>query len=193
MNILITPNYINEQEILSDDWNRLLNNCNITIQKYKEFSENIVHDHDVLLLTGGNDIIGYERKNNASLLRDCIERKLIDLFIQENKPIIGICRGAHLLNLHFNGSLKSTDNHDGRFHQIKNNDNQRNMILSYHRWSIDKLGDNLSATWLSSSDDTIESFEHSILPIYGILWHPERLKWGFIPEKIKELLCLQIY
>ena len=62
---------------------------------------------DALILTGGSDInpIIYGKTNHNSvscnLLRDKSDLLLIEAFINEKKPIMGICRGMQLLGLTF--------------------------------------------------------------------------------------------
>ena len=192
MNILITPNYVNKKTQLDPAWLEMLTGTDNTVYKYDTMLVT-ADNYDVLLLTGGNDIVGYEKQNPSDVDRDTAENALIQEFIKAGKSIIGVCRGAHLLNIYFGGTLEPVSNHDGQFHMLKSVTSHQpglSMTLSYHRWGIQQLGKNLSATWLASKDDTIEAFEHQTLPIYGILWHPERTPHGFIPNKIKDILCL---
>jgi gamma-glutamyl-gamma-aminobutyrate hydrolase PuuD len=37
-------------------------------------------------------------------------------------------------------------------------------------------------------DKTIEAFKHQALPIYGIVWHPERMDVPVLPEEVAILL-----
>ena len=47
------------------------------------------------------------------------------------------------------------------------------VIISYHNYSITKLGANL-LTLATANDNTIEAFRHKKLKVIGIMWHPER-------------------
>ena len=67
---------------------------------------------DGLVLHGGVDISSssYNEKpiNDEFLVdkkRDNYELKLIELCFKKNKPILGICRGAQILNVFLGGSL----------------------------------------------------------------------------------------
>lgn len=75
---------------------------------------------DALALPGGADIHPslYNQVNHptcyATLGRDDFEVALIDRFVYENKPIMGICRGAQLLCAMAGGSLyQDVNNHGG--------------------------------------------------------------------------------
>lgn len=61
---------------------------------------------DVLMIMGGHDIdpIHYEEKQlfttlNKNTYRDDNELLLINAAIEENKPIVGICRGLQIINV----------------------------------------------------------------------------------------------
>ena len=67
---------------------------------------------DGLVLTGGDDIdpslYGEEKLNDTVCIapeRDAQEGKVIDMAVERNIPIFGICRGVQIMNVHFGGSL----------------------------------------------------------------------------------------
>ena len=67
---------------------------------------------DGLVLTGGNDITpslyGEEVLNDTVVPapeRDRGEPRLCDIAMARNLPILGICRGIQILNVHFGGTL----------------------------------------------------------------------------------------
>ena len=58
-------------------------------------------------------------------------------------------------------------------------------VNSRHNNKIGVLGKNLKAT-AYSNDHVIEAIEHDTLPIYGVEWHPERMRGDILdpPEGI---------
>ena len=74
--------------------------------------KNIIDRVDDILLTGGNDVApalyGEEREpfcGESDPLRDGMEMHLIELVLQANKPLLGICRGLQILNTVLGGTL----------------------------------------------------------------------------------------
>lgn len=74
--------------------------------------DEIVHDFDGLLVTGGEDIdpVFYHEKEVYPIEKSLYELDIFDLecikaFHLANKPILGICRGIQAINVAFNGTL----------------------------------------------------------------------------------------
>lgn len=114
-----------------------------------------------------------------------LDKKVIDLFVKYNKPILGICGGLQTLNVYFGGDLNQNIlNHklcDGSMHKIKIFQNsflkkvyKQEMIEvnSYHRQAIRKLAPNFRITAVSE-DGIIEAIEDG--NIIGVQYHPEKL------------------
>jgi putative glutamine amidotransferase len=120
--------------------------------------DNIIKDIDVLVIPGGADVdptlygglpgINDTRTNQHY---EYLDKMLIPLFIQADKPIIGICRGMQRLNVYFGGTLNQhiIGHHQGddrckRLHNLQFPDNDSiYYVNSLHHQSVDKLGDNL--------------------------------------------------
>ena len=103
-------------------------------------------------------------------------------FAQENKPVLGICRGCQVINVCFGGTLNQ--HIDGGHRENRNVDVSPDSWLypfmeneyqtwHYHHQCADKLGEGLIATQWDSNDKVIEALEHRDFPIYGLQWHPE--------------------
>lgn len=114
-----------------------------------------------------------------------LDKKIIDLFVKANKPIIGICGGLQTLNVYFGGDLNQNIlNHklyDNSEHKVKiDSDSFLNSVFkekeievnSYHRQAIRKLAPNFKVTAISD-DGIIEAIEDG--NIIGVQWHPEIL------------------
>lgn len=153
-------------------------------------------EYDGLLLPGGGDIAPffYHKKNKGSnnicYTEDVIQLLLFHRFMEQKKPILGICKGMQLINVALGGTLiQSLPNE--LLHSSKEEDVYHNTILlpgsilyslyhenimvnSAHHQGVDTLGKNLIAVQ-HSYDGTIEGVEHNTLPILGVQWHPERL------------------
>lgn len=155
-----------------------------------------VRNYDGLLLPGGGDIapLFYHQKNKGSngicYTEDIIQLLLFHRFMEQKKPILGICKGMQLINVALEGTLIQ-ELPTASLHTSPSKDIYHNTILlpgsilhsrygenalvnSAHHQGIDVLGKNLIAVQ-HSYDGTIEGIEHNTLPILGVQWHPERL------------------
>jgi putative glutamine amidotransferase len=124
---------------------------------------------DGVLLTGGNNLSCFDP---SSLERDRVEKMLLEDCIANNKPLIGVCRGMQFIQHHFGVPLEKVCNHAARVNKINFQDNQRD-VTCYHDFGTTKTVDDLVVLG-KSEDSIVESIKHQMLPIYGIMWHPER-------------------
>ena len=141
---------------------------------------------DGLILSGGDDLIfeknlSQEKKNKYK--RDKVERNLLNFALCKKIPIIGICRGMQLINIHFGGKLTllSKKDHINTNHVVTNivNTNifpEKKFIVNSFHQNIIKKEDMASEFFeiLYSEDNSVESFAHKELPIIGVMFHPER-------------------
>ncbi len=116
-----------------------------------------------------------------------LDAKLIDWFVKNNKPILGICGGLQAINVYLGGNLKEIDesihsNPMSRNHKIsieKNSfvydvfNSDFAEVNSYHYWAIDKLAPGLR-TVAVSDDGVIEAVEWKEKRIFATQWHPEK-------------------
>lgn len=116
------------------------------------------------------------------------DRKLMDYFIENKKPIFGVCGGLQDLNVYFGGTLKKiedTDKHhnaEKRNHviSIKENSFVYNVfkstsatVNSHHAWAIDNLAPGLDAV-ATAEDGIIEAVECKEKNLFAAQWHPEQ-------------------
>jgi N5-(cytidine 5'-diphosphoramidyl)-L-glutamine hydrolase len=133
-------------------------------------------DFDCLVLTGGPD----------SIERNQTENLLFSLALERNKPIIGFCHGAFAINDLTDGINGYIDGHVQTDHEIIM-DNKIYTVNSYHGQSIDKLGPDMEKIAMDLGGYT-EAFKHKYKPIYGIVWHPERMNEPVLPNDVRSIL-----
>lgn len=155
---------------------------------------------DGLVVIGGNDIdparYGAEPASETTGVReerDRAELALVELALQEEMPLFGICRGMQLLNVARGGDLiqhlphqVGTDNHRverGEFHchdvslepgsLLGDTLGPQANVPSHHHQAPGRIGDGLRPTaW--ADDGTVEGLEATSRQFaVGVLWHPE--------------------
>ena len=164
------------------------------IPNSKYLSEKILNQIDILILAGGNDIIS---KKKESFIRNKIEINLINKAIKKKIPILGICRGAQLLNIKFGGRISKVKNQMRTRHNIyfyKNDIIKKNIlnVNSFHNYGI-KYNDFSKKLKIVATDidQNIEMFISKKNKIIATMWHPEREKnKKILINLLKELLKL---
>ncbi len=163
----------------------------LLIPNHKKISETILKEINLLILSGGNDVLSREK---TSKIRNVVELNLIKNSIKKKIPILGICRGAQLLNIFFGGKLTKINNHMNTRHQIFFEDKkilnrEKLTVNSYHNYGIIK--NNLSKDFQMLAIDKSENIEMFISKknrIIGSMWHPEREKDLYYLFKLIEYL-----
>lgn len=152
---------------------------------------------DGVLVTGGDDIdptrYGAARDPNtqpSEPTRDIQELALLDAAVATKKPVLGICRGIQIVNVHAGGTLHqhvpehafldqagSVEQHDVDFERgsiLAGLYGDRRRVNSLHHQAVDRVGESLCVT-ARTVDGGIEGLEHETLPIVAVQWHPEML------------------
>lgn len=155
---------------------------------------------DGLVVGGGDDIGAHLYGGEVQLdvrvdpQRDTLELDLLERLLPIGCPVLGICRGAQIINVHLGGSLYSdiytTFEHikkrrtvlprktveitqGSRLHQILRV--SRCFVNSLHHQAIDRTGEDIDIVAQDRNGlvQGIESRSHPFL--IGVQWHPEFL------------------
>lgn len=155
-----------------------------------------------LLLPGGGDItpVFFGQTDlgsrNVDTELDILQFQFLSRFVAQKKPVLGICKGLQLINVHFGGDItqhiETADTHKwiGRdqFHYVYHSDLGRRdffyqlygnsaSVNSAHHQAVNRPGDGLIPV-CRAGDNVIEGLSHESLPILAVQWHPERLPEG---------------
>lgn len=155
-----------------------------------------------LLLPGGGDITPafFGQADHGSLHvdteLDILQFDILTRFVTQKKPVLGICKGLQLINVHFGGDITqhidTAETHKwvGRdqFHYVFHCDLGRRdffyqlygnsfKVNSAHHQALDHTGEGLVPV-CRAGDNVIEGLIHRSLPILAVQWHPERLPDG---------------
>lgn len=129
---------------------------------------------NALLLTGGDDWGVFPE-------RDETEKSLFFWARAENFPILGVCRGAQVINRMLGGQEHVCNGHLAARHNLAlclghlpNNA----VVNSFHHHCIarNELASNLEP-FAFAEDDSVEGYFGVNGKICGIIWHPEREKF----------------
>jgi gamma-glutamyl-gamma-aminobutyrate hydrolase PuuD len=166
---------------------------------------------DGLVLIGGGDVEAGRygqhadpRNGGSSAPRDDIELALLDAALRHDLPVLAVCRGMQVLNVHLGGDLVQqlpdvlgTDDHQprpGAFgpitvvteagSEVRRLLGERTEVLCSHHQAIATPGRGLVVT-ARSGDGVIEAVE---LPghrfVLGVQWHPEEAGDGRLFEAL---------
>lgn len=122
-----------------------------------------------ILLTGGNSLEGYGGK---AAERDAMEYFLLSQAAAKQIPLIGVCRGMQVIQTFFGVKLHRVEDHVQPKQMISVNGSNV-VVNSYHEWGTRETVEDLSV-WAVAPDGIVKAVQHKKLPIFGVMWHPER-------------------
>lgn len=120
------------------------------------------------ILTGGPDMGKYPE-------RDECENAMIEFALASKLPVLGICRGAQVINIYRGGALAACVGHLATRHEVTRKDGAKVCVNSYHGNAIAAAGPGLDP-WAWSFDGNVEAFASPDHLLNGVMWHPEREK-----------------
>ncbi len=167
-----------------------------------------LHDYakhlDGLVLQGGADVspmtyseVATRHEWQGDRMRDMYELELLHEFVEQGKPILGVCRGCQLINVAFGGTLHqdiATDLTEAIPHVTETYEHNRHtltfpegsslaqmlapvdvpIVNSIHHQSVKTLGRDLSVEAVCAEDGVVEAIRYRKAPfVLGLQWHPE--------------------
>lgn len=167
--------------------------------------EYMVQELDALVLQGGSDVAPQtygqtpiDPRWEGDVVRDRYELALLRTFVAQRKPVLGVCRGAQLLNVAFGGTLYQdilsqcpaahahvdTDLYDqlehdvtflqgSAFTRLYPNASQL-RVTSIHHQAVADLGKDMVVEAVSTLDGLVEAIRWTgDSYARGVQWHPE--------------------
>lgn len=161
---------------------------------------------DGLILQGGADLspLSYGEQPlqtdwAGDPVRDAYEMELLHECIDARKPVLGICRGAQLINVAMGGTLYQdlpsqnngevqhlTDDYDTNSHPVRfieggmlaklypNVDPATLNVVSVHHQAVRTLGRDLAVDAICAEDGVVEAIRGTGRNfLFGVQWHPE--------------------
>ena len=204
MRVVEATGYHEPRDALSQDWFRFLKACDITPVLVPNVGEDAVSYLEGIevrgvILTGGNNVCPATYGADPSVPvsdaypeRDVTEAALIDWAASAGTPLLGVCRGMHMLNAHFGGNILTdlarqapgVGDHVACEHKtlvtmpkiVERFGFEELATNSYHNQGLTEreLAESLENWAVALEGGVIEAVAHRERPLVGIQWHPER-------------------
>lgn len=171
-NILIVDNqsvHLESLRLIIDE--KVIGDINFRLEATRDVTSDHIDWADLVVLSGGT---GRSIEKNPKTFK-----RLVAALVASQKPVVGICLGAEAIAVYYGAKLKDIG--------VRRAGNiaiylypefasamdlkERSIVYEFHRWSIPELGEPLVA--LAESKDGVEIFRHTMLPIWGLQFHPE--------------------
>jgi putative glutamine amidotransferase len=173
----------------------------------KVTARDLVAELDGLVLQGGSDVspksygeTALRPEWNGDYVRDRYEIELVKRFTEAGKPVLGVCRGAQLLNVAYGGTLyqdietqvegainhRNWDIYDQNFHTIRIEEgsglarlypgSRTAKINTVHHQGLKDLGKGFVVEARAEKDGVIEAIRlkgQGSGYVFAVQWHPE--------------------
>ena len=187
---------------------------------YKLQNLSALQQCDGVILTGGGDVdpalYGGDPRHptlyGVDAKRDDFERTVIDAALKNATPLLGVCRGLQLANVHLGGTLIQDLTERGHGHHQSNDADTRHdlqieqssrlcilasttkgNVNSAHHQAVNTPGERLRVV-ARSDDGIIEAMElHETNTFFQLVqWHPERMydKENPLTKRLREQFLL---
>jgi putative glutamine amidotransferase len=139
-------------------------------------------------------ILSTKQANTLDYKRDAFEIGLLKQATERKLPVLGICRGAQIINIYFGGSLHEDISEfyserplprsvfptkeifiEENSHLATALKNKHCRVNSLHHQAMKKISEGL---WVTAEEDNtiVQAIEHRDYPfMLGVQWHPEYL------------------
>lgn len=158
-------------------------------------------DYGFLLLTGGgfapieffsNDCGDHVAQPN----RDAVERLLVADAVEKDVPIMGLCRGMHMLNGIFGGTVTRNGSHSAprHDHYVAFESGERALVNTFHNNAVarSELAEAFECLAVEEGTRNVECFRSREPRILGLQWHPERPMPSDEGVRISALLAAEL-
>jgi len=172
--VSIIPEYGERRDCLDQAWTKFLAACGllpVALPNVMDTALALCEWAGIagLVLTGGNDLAEY---GGDAPERDAVEHALLSWAQQRDMPVLGVCRGMQVIQQHFAIELRRLEGHVAK-RQVIHIDGECREVNSYHHLAAFDSRPPLEV-WAVADDGAVEAIRHSVQPITGIMWHPER-------------------
>jgi len=123
-----------------------------------------------LIFSGGNTLTSL---GGDAPERDETELALLTLAVKQHMPVLGVCRGMQFIQHYFGQTLIPVTGHVSQQITISAGSEIR-QVNSYHQWGSYNCPAPLIVT-AKAADGVVKACRHDTLPLFGIMWHPERM------------------
>jgi len=179
----VKPSYGERRDALDQKWIELLLSMElwpILVPNNLPYVRKFVEKEEVdgVILTGGNSLAHF---GGDAPERDEVEKFMIEWALENNTPLLGVCRGMQVIQDYFGNRLTNISGHVATRHTLAVEENCRlsaavkrySDVNSYHDIGSHQVeGDLLQIA--TSLDGIVMAVEHREKDLFGVMWHCER-------------------